>query len=82
MILLNIALFCFAQFIGIILELVSKGLKECCRNNITSHYEEKYVDITRLVEASVNSSLDLVLPIRTNVGKELFIAFPFVGLGA
>uniref|UniRef100_A0A7M5V348 Potassium channel domain-containing protein n=1 Tax=Clytia hemisphaerica TaxID=252671 RepID=A0A7M5V348_9CNID len=65
---------------GIILELVSKGLKECCRNNITSHYEEKYIDITRLVEASVNSSLDLVLPIRTNVGKELFIAFPFVGL--
>ncbi|XP_066930294.1 uncharacterized protein [Clytia hemisphaerica] len=65
---------------SIILELVSKGLKECCRNNITSHYEEKYIDITRLVEASVNSSLDLVLPIRTNVGKELFIAFPFVGL--
>lgn len=31
-----------------------------------------------LVDASVNSSLDIVLPIRTNVGKDMFLTSPFV----
>ena len=66
---------------GIIMDLTAKGLEVCCRNNVTSVYEKKFHDIAEMVEASVNSSLDLVLPVRLSVGKEMFIAFPFIGLG-
>jgi len=44
-------------------------------------YEKYFVDINNLVQASVNSSLDIVLPLRTSLGKKSFWTFPYVGLG-
>lgn len=66
---------------GVIMNQVADGLKVCCRNNVTISYEEQFHDIADMVEASMNSSLDIVLPIRSSVGKDMFIAFPFIGLG-
>ena len=66
---------------GVIMNQVADGLKVCCRNNVTTSYEEQFHDIANMVEASMNSSLDIILPIRSSVGKDLFIAFPFIGLG-
>ena len=65
---------------GAITEVTLRGFDHCCRNNVTLLYTTRFADITTLVDASVNSSLDVVLPIRTNVGKEKFLTFPFVGL--
>ena len=66
---------------GVLVDVISHGIKHCCRNNITMVYEERFADIINLVHASVNSSLDIVLPLRTNLGKTSFITFPYVGLG-
>ena len=66
---------------GPIMDLTFDGLKECCRNNFTIQYERNFYNIDEMVESSVNSSLDLVFPIRSSVGKDMFIAFPFIGLG-
>lgn len=67
---------------GVIVDVISHGIAQCCRNNITMVYEEHFTDIINLVQASVNSSLDIVLPLRTDLGKTSFITFPYVGLGS
>lgn len=65
---------------GPVVDILEKGLVKCCRNNVTLVYSAQFFEYITLVENSLNSSLDIVLPIRTAPDKENFLAFPFVSL--
>lgn len=70
---------------GPLVDIVHDALSSdrCCQNynNMTIEYADEINDYSDLVEKSVNSSFDMVLPIRTSLGKDFYLAFPFINLG-
>ena len=68
------------SIIGPLINILKDALDDCCLNNVTLDYIE-HSEYSELVERSLNSSYDIVLPIVSDIGKDKFLAFPYVLLG-
>lgn len=66
--------------IGPLVNILKDALDDCCLNNVTLDYIE-HSEYSELVERSLNSSYDIVFPVVSDVGKDKFLAFPYVLLG-
>ena len=67
--------------VGPLVNILRDALDDCCLNNITLDFIERHSEYSELVEHSLNSSYDMVLPIVSDIGKDKFLAFPYVLLG-
>lgn len=63
---------------GALVSILENAFENCCVTNFTFHFVEEYSTISKQVQASVHSSVDVVLPVRTNVGKDYFLTSPYV----